>query len=202
MSPTTPSQIQNPAGLNLPPTLFGGGLVIPYLEHQPQIGENVFIAPGSWVIGAAKLGDRASVWFGASIRGDINRIEVGAGTNIQDNSVLHVADDGPCLVGCNVVVGHRAILHACTVEDDCLIGMGATVLDYSVIGHNSVIGAGALVTKHTKIPPYSLVIGSPAKVVKTLTPEEAKAYMVYAPKYIRVAENYRAVFANPAAQPL
>ena len=156
-------QIQNPAGLALPASLHGGGLVLPYLEHAPSIGEDVFIAANASVIGRTALGDRVSVWFGAVLRGDIAAVEVGEGSNIQDNSILHVGDENPCVVGRNVVVGHNATVHGCTVEDDCLIGMGAVILDGAVVGRGSVVGAGALVTQGTVIPPYSLVIGSPRR---------------------------------------
>ncbi len=183
--------VQNPMGLVLPETLHGGGLVLPYGEKQPQIGEEVFIAPFASVIGETTLGARASVWFGAVLRGDIAPVRVGAGSNIQDNSVLHVGDEDPCIVGENVVVGHNVILHGCTIEDDCLIGMGAIVLNKAVIGRGSVVGAGALVTQGLIVPPYSLVLGSPARVRRELTEEERAEQAVFAPKYIGVARGYR-----------
>lgn len=186
--------IQNPMGLTLPESLFGGGLVLPYLDRTPEIGDDVFIAPNASVLGHVVLGDRASVWFGAVLRGDIADVIVGEGSNIQDNSVLHVGDNEPCIVGRNCIVGHSVTLHGCTIEDDCLIGMGSTVLNDVVIGRGSVIGAGALVTQGTKIPPCSLVIGSPAKVRRELTAEEQEHHLHFAPKYIRVAGNYRQNF--------
>ena len=137
--------------------------------QSPQVPASAFIAQGAVVIGDVTLGAESSVWFGAVLRGDINRIEVGKGSNIQDNAVVHLADDFPCLIGDFVTVGHSAILHACTVEDECLIGMGATILDGAVIGAQSIVGAKALVTGGTVIPPGSLVLGSPAKVVKSLS---------------------------------
>lgn len=187
-------QIQNPAGLNLPESLFGGGLVLPYLEYQPEIGENVYVAPNATVIGRTKLGNDVSIWFNAVLRGDIAAVEVGEGSNIQDNSVLHVGNDDPCIVGKHCIVGHNAILHGCTVEDHCLIGMGAIVLNQSVIGKGSVIGAGALVTENTVIPEYSLVVGSPAKVKRILTEEERENFTHFAPKYVKVAGNYKSMF--------
>ena len=183
--------IQNPMNLVLPASVHGGGLVLPYQDKAPTIGENVFIAPNASVVGEVTLGDRASVWFGAVLRGDIWPVSVGAGTNIQDNSVLHVGYDEPCIVGANVVVGHNAILHGCTVEDDCLIGMGAIVLNGAVVGRGSVVGAGALVTQGMVIPPYSMVLGSPAKVRRELTAEERAGQVKLAPDYARLAENYR-----------
>lgn len=188
--------IQNPSNLSLPASLFGGGLVLPFLDYQPQLGENVFIAPNATVIGRTTLGNDVSIWFSAVLRGDIAAVQVGDGSNIQDNSVLHVGDDDPCIVGRNCIVGHNAILHGCTVEDDCLIGMGAIVLNQAVIGKGAVIGAGALVTQNAVIPEYGLAVGSPAKVVRTLTEEERKDYTHFAPKYVKVAANYRSLFQH------
>ena len=186
--------IENPHQLTLPESLAGGGWVLPYQAHTPMIGEDVFIAPTATVIGRTTLGDRASVWFGSVLRGDIAPVEVGEGSNIQDLSMLHVGDDDPCIVGRNVVVGHRVILHGCKVEDECLIGMGAIVLNGAVIGRGSVVGAGALVTQRTIVPPGSLVLGSPARIKRELTDEERAEHSVFAPKYVRVAANYRALF--------
>ena len=183
--------IQNPMNLVLPPCLGGGGLVLPYCDKHPQIGLEVFIAHHSSVIGEVTLGNKASVWFGAVLRGDIAPVLVGEGTNIQDNSVLHVGTGEPCIVKNNVVVGHGAILHGCTIEDNCLIGMGATVLNRAVIGQGSIVGAGALVTQDTIIPPNSLVVGTPATVKRELTEKERKQQEDYASKYIGIASDYR-----------
>ncbi len=180
--------------LTIPETLSGGGLILPYLDKKPSIGQDIFIAPTASVIGDTQLGDKVSVWFGTVIRGDIAPIEIGAGTNIQDNSVLHVGTSEPCLVGQNVVVGHKVILHGCTVEDECLIGMGAVILNRAIIGKGSTVGAGTLITQDTIIPPYSLVIGSPGKVARELTEAERKKHAEFASKYIGVAENYRKTF--------
>ena len=187
-------RIQNPARLPLPESLFGGGLVLPFQEHAPVVGEDVFVAPTASVIGQVRLGDRVSVWFGAVLRGDIAPVEVGEGSNIQDLSVLHVGTGEPCRVGRWAVVGHRVILHGCTVEDGCLIGMGAIVLNRAVIGEGSVVGAGALVTEGTIIPPHSLVLGMPGKVIRQLTPEECEKHGGYAQKYVNVACQYKPVF--------
>lgn len=186
--------IHNPCSLVLPDSLFGEGLVLPYLEHVPVLGEGIFLAPQASLIGAVTVGDRVSVWFGAVLRGDISAVEVGEGSNIQDQCVLHVGDDAPCIVRRRVVVGHGAILHGCTVEDECLIGMGATVLNHAVIGEGSIVGAGALVTQGMVIPPNSLVLGNPAKVVRPVRPEEREKTLGYAQKYIKVAQNYRPLF--------
>ena len=155
-----------------------------FLRRQPKLGKNVFIAKNATVIGDVTLGAHASVWYGAVLRGDINRIVVGHHSNIQDNAVLHLADDFPCLLGNWVTVGHSAIVHACKVGDEVLVGMGAVVLDGAVIGKQSLIGAKALVTQGTKIPPGSLVLGAPAKVVRKLTKEERAGLKWWAEKYV------------------
>lgn len=155
-----------------------------FWSRQPVVADNAYIASRAVVIGDVTLGEESSVWYGAVLRGDINRIVVGHHSNIQDNAVVHLADDYPCLIGNYVTVGHSAILHACTVEDECLIGMGATVLDGAVVGAQSIVGANALVTMGTAIPPGSLVLGSPAKVVKTLSNEARAGLRHWADKYV------------------
>jgi carbonic anhydrase/acetyltransferase-like protein (isoleucine patch superfamily) len=155
-----------------------------FLFVPPQIDPTAYVAPQAVVIGDVRLAARSSVWPTAVLRGDINFIEIGEGSNIQDGSIVHLAEDLPVRVGKLVTVGHRAILHACTVEDECLIGMGATILDGAVIGKGSIIGAHALVTKGTKIPPGSLVMGTPAKVVRALRPEEISDIRTWADHYI------------------
>jgi carbonic anhydrase/acetyltransferase-like protein (isoleucine patch superfamily) len=155
-----------------------------FLRKKPSLGKNVFIAKTATVIGDVTLGAHSSVWYGAVLRGDINRIVVGHRSNIQDNAVLHLADDFPCIVGNWVTVGHGAIVHACTVGDETLVGMGAVILDGAVIGRQSLIGAKALVTQGTKIPPGSLVLGAPAKVVRKLSKEERAGLKWWAEKYV------------------
>jgi carbonic anhydrase/acetyltransferase-like protein (isoleucine patch superfamily) len=155
-----------------------------FLRKQPRLGRDVYIARTAVVLGDVTLGDCSSVWYGAVVRGDINRIEVGHHSNIQDNAVLHLADDFPCLVGNWVTVGHSAIVHACAIGDECLIGMSATVLDGAVVGEQSIIGANALVTAGTVIPAGSMVLGSPAKIVRALSPEERAGLKHWAEKYV------------------
>ncbi len=155
-----------------------------FLAKKPVLGRGVYIAKGAAVLGDVTLGDHSSVWYNAVVRGDINRIVVGHHTNIQDNAVLHLADDYPCLVGSYVTVGHSAIVHACTVGDECLIGMGAVVLDGAVVGAQCLIGARALVTQRMQIPAGSLVMGSPAKIVRALTAEERAGLKCWAEKYV------------------
>jgi carbonic anhydrase/acetyltransferase-like protein (isoleucine patch superfamily) len=171
-------------------TRFSRAIIDRYLTAIPSLGARVLVAPGAALVGDVRLADDSSVWYGAVLRGDLQPIVVGARSNIQDGTVVHVADGGPCLVGEDVVVGHRVVLHACRVEDGCLIGMQSTVLDGAVIGQGSVVGAGALVTQRTLVPPRSLVLGSPARVVRTLTPEDEAFHRALAAKYVRLKENY------------
>ena len=155
-----------------------------FLRKKPRLGPGVYIAKTAVVIGDVTLGAHSSVWYGAVVRGDINRIVVGHHTNIQDNAVLHLADDFPCLVGNWVTVGHGAIVHACTVGDEVLVGMGAVILDGAVVGKQSIVGAKALVTQEMKIPPGSLVLGAPAKVVRPLTKPERSKLKWWAQKHV------------------
>ena len=161
-----------------------------HLRRQPRLGPGVYIARGAVVMGDVTLGEESSVWFNAVLRGDINRIEIGHHTNIQDNAVLHLADDLPCLVGSWVTVGHAAIVHACTVGDETLVGMGAVILDGAVVGRQCLIGAKAVVTPGTMIPDGSMVLGTPAKVVRALTETERSTLKVWAEKYVHNARYY------------
>ncbi|SRR6266545_234809 len=169
---------------------FPRAIVERYLASLPVFGERVMVSAGAAVVGDVRLGDDVSVWYGAVLRGDLAPVSVGRGTNIQDGSVLHVADDGPCTIGVECVIGHRAMIHACRIEDACLIGMQATILDDAVVGAGSVVGAGALVTQRAVIPPRSLVLGVPGKVVKTLTADDEAFHRAHAGKYVRLKENY------------
>ncbi len=162
-------------------------------DAQPSVGGDVFIALGAVVLGAVELREQSSVWYGSVLRGDINRIVVGAQSNVQDGSVLHVSDDCACVLGDRVTVGHRAVVHACTVGDEVLVGMGAIILDGAQIGARSIIAAGALVTKNMIIPEGSLVVGSPARVVRALTLEEQQANAKLALKYVEVSRRYLAM---------
>jgi carbonic anhydrase/acetyltransferase-like protein (isoleucine patch superfamily) len=155
-----------------------------FLSRKPKIGKSVYIARGAAVLGDVTLGNHSSVWYNAVLRGDINRIVVGHHSNVQDNAVLHLADDFPCIIGNYVTIGHSAIVHACTVGDETLVGMGAVILDGAVIGRQCLIGAKALVTQGTKIPAGSLVLGAPAKVVRRLTQEERAGLRPWAQKYV------------------
>jgi len=161
-----------------------------FLHHEPKIAPTAFIAPSADVIGRVTLHEFSSIWYHATLRGDINEIVIGPRSNVQDNVVIHLADDFGCYLGEWVTVGHSAILHACTVKDEVLVGMGAIVLDGAVIGERSIVGAGALVTGGTIIPPGSLVIGTPAKVVRTLSHDEQNDVKKWALKYVDGSRKY------------
>ena len=161
-----------------------------FLLKKPAFGKGVYVAEGAVVLGDVSLGDHSSVWCNAVLRGDINHIAIGHHTNIQDNAVLHLADDLPCLLGNYVTVGHAAVVHACTVGDEVLVGMGAIILDGAVIGGQSIVGAGAMVTARCRIPPGSLVLGSPARVARKLSQPERVKLRTLAEKYVRLAGYY------------
>jgi carbonic anhydrase/acetyltransferase-like protein (isoleucine patch superfamily) len=163
-----------------------------FLKAQPRLGQGVYIARGATVLGDVTLGDHASVWCNAVLRGDINRIVIGHHSNVQDNAVLHLADDFGCLIGNYVTIGHNAIAHACTVEDEVLVGMGSVILDGAVIGAQSIIGARALVPQGARIPAGSMVLGVPGKVVRSLTSEERANLKGWAEKYVGVGAYYLA----------
>src|SRR5262249_27983073 len=158
-----------------------------FLRRQPKLGSGVYIAAGAVVLGDVTLGEYSSVWYNAVLRGDINRIVVGHHTNIQDNAVLHLADDFPCQVGNYVTIGHSAVVHACTIGDETLIGMSSIILDGAEIGEQCLVGAGALVTSDAVIPAGSLVLGAPAKAVRALTPAERGSLKGWAEKYVNNA---------------
>ncbi|MCX7788240.1 MAG: gamma carbonic anhydrase family protein [Spirochaetes bacterium] len=164
-------------------------------NRVPYTKDAAFIAWNAEVSGSVTLGKDVSVWFGAALRGDIEPITVGDGTNIQDNATLHTDFGAPCTVGKGVTIGHNAVIHGCTVEDGCLIGMGAVILSRAVIGKESIVGAGALVTEGKVFPPRSLILGSPAKVVRTLDDTAVEGIRKNSDNYIKLAkeaaENYQ-----------
>ena len=166
--------------------------IVAFGGHEPELDEPSFAAPGAWIIGEVQLASHASVWFGSILRGDINRISVGAFSNIQDLCVMHVAHDLPCTVGEYVTVGHNAVLHGCAVGRECLIGMGARVLDGAVVGDGSIIAAGAPVLEGMEIPPGTLAAGVPAKVKREVTAKERAAILRSAENYWGYAERFLA----------
>lgn len=163
-----------------------------FLDAAPSIHPTAFIAPGAVVVGHVTIGEDASVWYGAVIRADLNEIRIGPRSNIQDACVVHLADDFGVYVGQYVTCGHAAILHACSIDDEVLIGMGATILDGAQIGARSIIGANALVTQGMIIPPGSLVVGAPATVRRTLDSVEQAGVRHWADKYVRLSRAYLA----------
>jgi len=171
----------------------------PYQQRTPELGARVYVHPLASVIGDVVLGDDASVWPGAVIRGDVNHIRIGAGTNVQDASVLHVShqsswDPGgaPLVIGANVTIGHKVILHGCTIADECLIGMGAIVMDKVVIEPRVLVGAGSLVPEGRILESGYLYLGSPARRVRALTDKELAHFTYSAQHYICLKNNYMA----------
>lgn len=176
--------------------LAGDPRFIPYLGTLPTVGDAVFVADTARVIGDVVLGDEVSIWFGAVVRGDVHHIRVGRRTNLQDQTVVHVTSGRhPTIIGDDVTVGHRAILHGCTVGDLALIGMGAIVMDAAVVGERAMVAAGALVTPGTEIPPGTLAVGSPARAKRDLTDAELAYLGESARHYAALAARYRAAAA-------
>jgi carbonic anhydrase/acetyltransferase-like protein (isoleucine patch superfamily) len=170
-----------------------------YRNIAPQLGERVYIDPAAVVIGKVKLGDDVSIWPTAVVRGDVNAIEIGARTSVQDGSVLHVTHDGPyrpggraLIVGADVTVGHRVVLHACTIGNTCLIGMGSVLLDDVVTEDLVMIGAGSVVTPGKRLEARGLYVGSPARRVRDLKPQEIEFLSYSAAHYVKVKNEYLA----------
>ena len=167
-------------------------MILPYKNRRPRIGRNVFIAPTAVIIGDVTIGDNASVWFGAVLRGDMAPIRIGDNTNIQDNCTVHTDADTPATIGRNVTVGHNAVVHGCTVADNCLIGIGAVVLNRARIGKGSVVAAGSVVREDQRVEPAQLVAGTPAQVKRALpdasgdgVPQPTLDYLTLAAQYLR-----------------
>jgi carbonic anhydrase/acetyltransferase-like protein (isoleucine patch superfamily) len=172
--------------------IMDGATITPFKKAVPKLGEGVFVASGARLIGDLILGDDVSIWFNAVVRADVHFIRIGARTNIQDNATVHVTENvHPCVIGADVTVGHNALVHACTVEDLCLIGMGAVVLDGALIRKGSLVAAGAVVPPGRNYPPNSLILGSPAKAVRTLTESELNGLADSAARYILSARAYQ-----------
>jgi carbonic anhydrase/acetyltransferase-like protein (isoleucine patch superfamily) len=165
--------------------------IVARLKKGPTIHSSAWIVPGATVVGDVILEEESSVWYGAVLRGDINRIVIGPRSNIQDNAVVHIDTDYPTTMGELVTVGHTAVVHACTIDNEVLIGMGAIILDDVEVGARSIVGANALVTIGTKIPPGSLVLGSPAKVRRQLSLDEQRDIARWAWSYVETAKHYR-----------
>ncbi len=167
-------------------------MILPFKSIYPKLHETVFCVDSAAVIGDVEIGEDSSIWFNAVVRGDVHYIRIGARTNIQDSSTLHVTHDThPLVIGDNVTVGHNVTLHGCTIHNRCLIGMGAIVLDGATVGAYSMIGAGALVTEGMEVPPGSLVVGVPGKVKRELTDDEKAGILQSAANYIGYVSEYR-----------
>lgn len=162
-----------------------------FLAQKPSCGSDVFIAPNAVVVGDVRIGKQSSIWYGSVLRGDINYIQIGSFSNLQDGVIGHLSDDRPLLVGDYVTVGHGAIIHACTIEDECLIGMNATVLDGAVVGKQSIIAAGTVVPAGMLIPPGSLVAGVPGTIKRQLGVEKRNGLKKWAEKYLEVAKAHQ-----------
>ena len=171
------------------PTGHGG--IAARLKKGPTIHSSAWIVPGATVLGDVVLEEESSVWYGTVLRGDINRIVVGPRSNVQDNAVVHVDTDYPTTVGELVTIGHTAIVHACKIDNEVLVGMGAIILDDVQVGARSIVGANTLVTMGMKIPPGSLVLGSPAKIRRQLTLDEQKDIARWAWSYVKTAKEFR-----------
>ena len=164
---------------------------VPNEVFKPQIHPSVYVAPLVYIGGRVEIGENSSIWPGCSLRGDINKIVIGHHTNIQDLSIAHVENDRPCVIGNYVTVGHRVLLHACTVEDEVLVGMGSILMNGVVVGKGSVIGAGSLVTEGKILEPGSLYLGSPARKARALTKEEIAKNKFWAEKYSALAKAHQ-----------
>ncbi|MEZ7892457.1 MAG: gamma carbonic anhydrase family protein [Candidatus Wallbacteria bacterium] len=162
-----------------------------YCDYIPEINDSAYIDDSAVIIGRVKIDADASIWPGAVLRGDINEIIIGAGSNVQDGAVLHVTYEQPVVIGKGVTVGHLAAVHAVTVGDNSLIGIGAILLDGAVIGNNCIIAAGSLVTPRTVIPDNSMVMGAPAKVVRQLKPEEIEGITKNGEAYLKLVSEYK-----------
>ncbi len=171
--------------------MMDAALHVPFDGHRPDVSPTAWVAPNATLIGNIRIGENSSVFYGAVARADMDSITIGAGTNLQDNVVVHTDTGTPTVVGDGVSVGHAAVLHGCTVEDDCLIGMSATVLNRAVIGRGSLVAAGSVVLEGTVIPPGSLVAGVPAKVRRALEPDELDHVRQNAAHYVALSRAHR-----------
>ena len=166
-------------------------MIYNFKNMEPDVAVSAFIAPSADLIGAVTVGENSSVWYNVTLRGDIAPITIGKNSNVQDNSVVHVGHDVPAVIGNNVTIGHNVIIHACTIKDYSLVGMGAIILDYAVIEQESIVGAGSLVTKGKTFPPRSLIMGSPARFIRELTPEEIQGIRNNVQSYVDISQEYR-----------
>ena len=165
---------------------------ISFNSEQKRLADTAFVAHNAVIVGDVHVGEMGSIWFGVVIRGDVESIRIGEGTNVQDNSVVHADPGYRCAIGNHVTVGHRSIIHGATIEDNVLIGMGSTIMNGAVIGEGSIVGANSLVTEGKVIPPRSLVLGSPAKIVRELDDEHVAGNRSSAEHYVKNGQRYKA----------
>ncbi len=167
-------------------------IILPYKGIMPKIAPDAFIAPGAVVIGDVVIGSKTNVWFGCVIRGDVNIIRIGERTNIQDGTVIHITrKTGPTIIGSGITIGHSVLLHACTLEDDCFIGMHATVMDGAVVEKGGMVAAGALVTPNKRVPAGQIWGGNPAKFLRDMKQEEKDYIAKSADNYVKLANEYK-----------
>jgi len=165
-------------------------MILKFKEHYPVIDSTAWTAPSADIIGNVTIGKDSSVWFQCVVRSDVSKVVIGDRTNIQDLSMIHTDTDSQTIIGNDVTIGHKVMLHGCKIEDNCLIGMSATILDHAVIGKGSIVGANSLVTSGKVFPPNSLIMGSPAKVVKQLTAEDEEGLIKHAGHYVDYKNDY------------
>ncbi len=177
---------------------LGDSMLIEFQNNIPKVGKEVLICDGAKIIGEVELGDNVSIWYNCVLRGDVNYIKIGNNTNVQDLSMIHVwhrdsnkKDSGhPTIIGDNVTIGHSCIIHACNIENNCLIGMGSIIMDGAKIGKDSIVGAGSVVTKGKVFPPRSLILGNPAKLVRELRDEEVEEIKQSALRYVEFKNQF------------
>lgn len=170
---------------------FPGAIILPFEGTWPTIADDAFIAPGAVLVGSVTVGQQSSVWFNASIRGDIAPVTIGSRTSVQDNSVVHVNTDAPTVIGDDVSIGHSALVHGTTIHDGALIGMGSLVLSYSTIGRNAIVAAGALIPERLEVPDDAIMVGVPAKQRAALSDEQADRLGGISGRYVRISRSYR-----------
>ena len=168
-----------------------GAHIIPYRNVTPRFAPDVYVAPGASVIGDVEMAEQSSLWFNSVVRGDVNRVRIGARSNVQDGTVFHTAtEDGPTLIGEDVVVGHQCLLHACILEDACMIGMGSVIMDYAVVESGAWVAAGALITPNKRVKSGELWMGRPAKFVRPVSDAEAEQIARTVANYVAHAKEY------------
>lgn len=170
--------------------------IFPYKDIEPELAEDVFVAPTASVVGDVTIGAGGNIWFGAVVRGDVNKVIIGAHSNIQDNATVHTMGDAPTVLGDHVTVGHNAVIHCSKIGNNTLIGMGAVLMGYTEIGENCIIGANSFLQQHKKIPANSLVYGNPAKLVRALREDEIEALQASADNYYELGQVYAKILGN------